>query len=81
MIITLRHQVTGAEMRVTEDNVDFWLARRFVIFDDHGVVNPEPVPRPRRNASRAAWAEYAALVGAYVTDDMTRDDIRAIFGA
>jgi hypothetical protein len=37
----------------------------------------DPAERPAGNASRDAWAEYAATVGANVTDEMTRDDIRA----
>lgn len=33
---------------------------------------------PAGNASRAAWAEYAAGLGLEVADDATRNDIRAL---
>lgn len=32
--------------------------------------------KPRGNASREAWAEYAQAHGVEVTDDLSRDDIK-----
>lgn len=37
---------------------------------------PMPVERPRGNASREAWADYANALGLYVNDDLSRDDIK-----
>lgn len=36
--------------------------------------------RPRGNASREAWAEYAAAFGHEITDEMSRNDIRDLCG-
>lgn len=58
---------------------------------EEGVVYPAPpeppsesqedgsttVEKPRGNASREAWAAYAApLLGIEITDDLSRDDIK-----
>lgn len=37
---------------------------------------PEGLGKPRGNASREAWAEYAKSRGAQITDDLSRDDIK-----
>lgn len=40
-------------------------------------VAPAEVEKPRGNASREAWAEYALTrFGVEVTDDLSRDDIK-----
>lgn len=35
---------------------------------------------PRGNASRGEWADYASGLGVEVTDEMSRNDIRAAVG-
>ena len=37
---------------------------------------PAEDEKPRGNASREAWAEYAEAHGVTVTDDLSRDDIK-----
>jgi hypothetical protein len=37
---------------------------------------PVTVEKPRGNASREAWAEYAVSLGVHVGDDLSRDDIK-----
>lgn len=45
-----------------------------------GLVGVERRDRPRGNASREAWADYAQSVGVEVGDDWTRNQIRDAVG-
>ena len=47
--------------------------------DEHEDEGEGGDDRPAGNASRDAWAEYAQAHGHDVTDEMTRDDLRALF--
>lgn len=48
--------------------------------DENPSQEQTPAPaeddKPRGNASREAWAEYAQAHGVEVTDDLSRDDIK-----
>ena len=48
--------------------------------DENPSQEQAPAPaeddKPRGNASREAWAEYAQAHGVEVTDDLSRDDIK-----
>lgn len=37
---------------------------------------PAEDEKPRGNASREAWADYAKSLGLHVSDDLSRDDIK-----
>lgn len=47
--------------------------------DEQGEDGGDEVPdgAPRGNASRAAWASYATAKGVEVSDEMSREDIKA----
>lgn len=48
-------------------------------FDEDPTALPIEAPaveQPKGNAGRAAWAEYASIVGVDVTDEMGRNEIR-----
>jgi hypothetical protein len=65
-----------------DDDVPAWARKAITNPDVWGNGNeeadePSTLERPAGNASRDAWAAYAAQEGVEVEDDMKRDDIVA----